>query len=197
MKSLRFLGSEVFLGTLIALLSILTALASWQSSVADSNQSAFELKAMENLNNGNAEYISANQYIIYDYNMYDGWYTADDPELAEYYQSSYTQELQDALAVNPEDPFSDEYYDTMFAEAYAYWEEFESNMQIAAQWNQRGDELQMVMLIMAVGLAFVAWASLLGPESRMRMLFSIMALLTLIGGVIMIMAWTKSHTFFY
>jgi hypothetical protein len=58
-------------------------------------------------------------------------------------------------------------------------------MQIAGQWNERGDELQLVMLIMAVGLAFAAWASLLGPESRMRLLFSFLALLTLVVGIIM------------
>lgn len=185
MKYLRFLGSEVFLGTLIALLSILTAVASWQSSVADSNQSASELRAMENLNNGNAEYVSANQYIIYDYTMYDGWYTTDDPELAEYYQINFSELLQDSIDRDPDNPFSDEYYEIWYADAVAYWDEFESNMEIAAQWNERGDALQLVMLIMAVGLAFAAWASLVGPESRMRILFSIMALLTLIGGMIM------------
>ena len=58
MKSLRFLGNEILLGTLIALLSIFTAFASWQGSIADSKQSEHELLAMQDLNDGNAEYLS-------------------------------------------------------------------------------------------------------------------------------------------
>jgi hypothetical protein len=40
------------------------------------------------------------------------------------------------------------------------------------------------MLIMALGLAFVAWASLLGAESNMRILFAIFATLSLIAGLV-------------
>jgi hypothetical protein len=71
---------------LIGLLSIFTAFASWQGSVADSKQSEHELLAMQDLNDGNAEYLSANQFIVYDYTMYDGWYTTSDPVHEEYYQ---------------------------------------------------------------------------------------------------------------
>jgi hypothetical protein len=185
MKSLSFLGSEVALGTLIAVLSILTAFASWQASVADSNQSDNELKAMQHLNDGNAEYLSANQFIVYDYTMYDGWYTTSDPDHEEYYQNSYSTTLQNAIAANPDDPFSDQYYDEMYGTAYSYWDDFDSASAVAAQWNERGDRLQLVMLIMALGLAFAAWASLGKEESRMRVLFAVMAVITLVAGIIM------------
>ena len=188
MKSLRFLASEVFLGTLIALLSIFTAYASWQGSVADSNQSEHELSAMQHLNDGNAEYLSANQFIVYDYSMYDGWYTTTDPVYEEYYQSSYSDELRAAIAADETNPFSEEYYESMYASAYAYWDDFDTDSQIAAQWNTRGDELQLVMLIMALGLAFAAWASLLGQESRMRLLFSALAFITFVSGMIAYLA---------
>ena len=184
MKSLRFLGSEVTLGTLIALLSIFTAFASWQGSIADSKQSEHELKAMQHLNDGNAEYLSANQFIVYDYSMYDGWYTTSDPDLEAYYQNSYSAELQNAIAADPDDPFSDAYYDSMYASAYGYWDNFDTDSEIAGQWNERGDNLQLVMLIMALGLAFAAWASLGKEESNMRLLFSTMAIITLVAGII-------------
>ena len=184
MKSLRFLGNEVTLGTLIALLSIFTAFASWQGSIADSKQSEHELKAMQHLNDGNAEYLSANQFIVYDYSMYDGWYTTSDPDLEAYYQNSYSAELQNAIAADPDDPFSDAYYDSMYASAYGYWDNFDTDSEIAGQWNERGDNLQLVMLIMALGLAFAAWASLGKEESNMRLLFSTMAIITLVAGII-------------
>ena len=41
-----------------------------------------------------------------------------------------------------------------------------------------------VMLVMALGLAFAAWASLGKEESNMRSLFSLLAVITLVIGVI-------------
>jgi hypothetical protein len=184
MKSLRFLGNEIVLGTLIALLSVLTALASYQGSIADSKQNEHEVKAMQELNDGNAEYLSANQFIVYDYTMYDGWYTSDTEDNATYYESSYSQELQDSIVANPDDPFNDAYYDAMYATAYSYWDDSAANFEQAGEWDNRGDGLQRVMLIMALGLAFAAWASLLKEESNMRLVFSVFALITLAAGVI-------------
>ena len=63
MKFLRVLGNEIILGTLIAVLSVFTAVASWQGSVADGKQNEFELLGVTSLNDGNAEYLRANQDI--------------------------------------------------------------------------------------------------------------------------------------
>jgi hypothetical protein len=168
MKFLRILGTEVVLGTLIALLSVFTAVASYQGSIADSKQNESEVAAMQQLNDGNAEYLSANQFIVYDYSMYDGWYISDTEDKAAYYEASYSEELQNAIATNPDDPFSNEYYDAMYTSANDYWVESDSNFELASQWDNRGDGLQLVMLIMALGLAFAAWASLAREESNMR-----------------------------
>jgi hypothetical protein len=184
MKSLRFLGNEIVLGTLIALLSIFTALASWQGSIADSQQNEHEIKAIQQLNDGNAEYLSANQFIVYDYSMFDGWYTSDSEDKAAYYESSYSEALQEAIAADPDNPFSAAYYDSMYASAYDYWAESDANSEVAGQWDNRGDALQLVMLIMALGLAFSAWASLLKEESNMRLVFSALAIITLAAGII-------------
>lgn len=184
MKSLRILGNEIVLGTLIALLSVFTAVASYQGSIADSKQSESEVAAMQQLNDGNAEYLSANQFIVYDYSMYDGWYISDSEDKAAYYESSYSEELQTSIATNPDDPFSTEYYDSMYASAYGYWDESDANFELAGKWDNRGDGLQLVMLIMALGLAFAAWASLIREESNMRIVFALFAVITLAMGII-------------
>jgi len=184
MKALRILGSELILGTLIALLSVFTAVASYQGSIADSKQNENEILAMQQLNDGNAEYVSANQFIVYDYTMYDGWYTTDSDDKAAYYESSYSQELQDAIDANPDDPFSDAYYDAMYTYASELWDESDVSFDLASQWDNRGDALQLVMLVMALGLAFAAWASLLKEESNMRILFAMFGLITLALGII-------------
>jgi hypothetical protein len=183
MKSLRVLGNEIVLGTLIAVLSVFTAVASYQGSIADSKQNESEVKAMQSLNDGNAEYLTANQFIVYDYTMFDGWYTADTADKEEYYQASYSQELQNALAADPENPFSEEYYDAMYASANEFWAVSDEAFVKAGQWDNRGDGLQLVMLFMALGLAFAAWASLLKDESNMRVLFAALAVMTMVVGL--------------
>lgn len=184
MKFLRFLGNEFVLGTLIALLSVFTAVASYQGSIADSKQNEFEISGMKNLNDGNAEYLSANQFIVYDYSMFDGWYTAETADKEEYYLSSYSQELQDSIAADPENPFSEDYYNAMYASSYAYWDESDASFETAGQWDNRGDGLQLVVLIMALGLAFSAWASLAKEESNMRLAFSLLAVVMLVLGIV-------------
>jgi hypothetical protein len=184
MKFLRILGNEIVLGTLIAFLSVFTAVASYQGSIADSKQNESEVAAMQQLNDGNAEYLSANQFIVYDYSMYDGWYISDTEDKAAYYEASYSEGLQNAIAINPDDPFSNEYYDAMYTSANDYWVESDFNFELASQWDNRGDGLQLVMLIMALGLAFAAWASLAREESNMRFVFGLFALITLMMGIV-------------
>ena len=188
MKSLQFFGKELVLGALIAILSVFTAYASWQGSIADSQQNANEVKGMQSLNDGNAEYLSANQFIVYDYTMFDGWYTTDDEAKAEYYESSYSDELIAAIEANPEDPFSEDYYNAMYASADALWEESDAAFELAGQYDNRGDGLQLVILFTALGLAFSAWASLLKEESNLRPLFGFAAAIMLIIGLVAYLA---------
>ena len=188
MKSLRFLGNEIILGSLIAILSVFTGVASYQGSIADSKQNENEIRGMKDLNDGNAVYLEANQFIVYDYSMYDGWYTADTADKEDYYQASYSPELQESIAANPDDPFSDAYYEAMYASANEYWTTSDAAFEAAGQWDNRGDGLQLVVLIMALGLAFAAWASLLKDESNMRLMFAVLAIIMLVWGVIRYLA---------
>jgi hypothetical protein len=186
MKFLSFLGKEVVLGTLIALLSIFTTLASLQGSVADGKQNEYEILGMKSLNDGNAEYLRANQDITQDYNYFDNWYLNLDerPDVAEYYQGSFSQALLDAMDRDPDTVWDDQYYNDVYADADAYFDDSDFNFETAGEWNNRGDGLQIVLSIMALGLAFAAWASLLKEDSNMRMLFALFAVIALVIGVI-------------
>ena len=186
MKFLGFLGKEVVLGTLIALLSIFTTLASLQGSVADGKQNEYEILGMKSLNDGNAEYLRANQDITQDYNYFDNWYLNLDerPDVAEYYQGSFSQALLDAMDRDPDTVWDDQYYNDVYADADAYFDDSDINFETAGEWNNRGDGLQIVLSVMALGLAFAAWASLLKEDSNMRVLFSLFAVIALVIGVI-------------
>jgi hypothetical protein len=170
----RLFGHEILLGSLVAVLSVLTALVSYQGSMADLKQ----------LNDGNAEYLEANQFIIYDYTMYDGWYTSTDEEKSAYYVENYSEELQEDLVANPGDPFSDSYYETMHATSQEYWVDSDTNFELASQYDKRGDRLQMVVLLMALGLAFAAWAALMRVESNLRRVFGLFSIIMLVVGLV-------------
>jgi hypothetical protein len=180
---LRIFSSELVLGTLVAVLSVLTAVAAYQGGMADSDQTKYNVQGQQELTNANAEYLTANQLIVYDYSMYDGWYTAENDTKSEYYKSSFSEQLQAAYAANEEDAFSETYYDAMYAEATALFDKADGLFKLAEKFNERGDQLQLVMLIMALGLALAAWASLLKDESKIRLAFAILSIITLVYGV--------------
>ena len=185
-KFFGFLSNEIFLGTMIALLSVFTAVTSYQGAMADSKQNEFEIKGMKSLNDGNAEYLRGNQDITQDYNYFDNWYLNVDerPEIADYYKSNFSEQLTAAYERNPEVVWDEQYYTDMHADATALWDESDKDFDLGSKWDERGDQLQLVMLVMALGLALSAWASLLGAESKMRVIFSLFGLITFIAGII-------------
>jgi hypothetical protein len=186
MKLFRFLGNEILLGTLIALLSVFTAVSSYQGALADGEQNKYELLGMQSLNDGNAEYLRANQDITQDYNYFDNWYLNVDerPTIAEYYQSSFSQPLLDAIDREPDKVWDDQYYTEMYAESDQYFDDSDANFELGIQWDERGDKLQLVLMIMALGLAFAAWASLMKEDGHLRPFFGLFSILSLIIGVI-------------
>jgi len=122
-RSLGFLGNEILLGTMIALLSVFTAVASFQGAMADSEQNKYEILGMQALNDGNAEYLRTNQDITQDYNYFDNWYLNVDerPEIAEYYEGNFSENLAAAIERDPETVWDDQYYTDMYADSDSYF----------------------------------------------------------------------------
>jgi hypothetical protein len=182
----RFLTSEVALGTLIAILSILTAVASYQSGLAGAAEGDANIEGQRLLADSNAEYVLVNQEVVYDYNMFDGYYINDgeDQFRADYYRDEFSEALNAGMERDEEDPFDDAYYDEVFADADDLYDEATAKFEDAQVASEKANKLQLVMLIMAVGLSFAAWASLLDGASKMRLFFAIAALAALILGLL-------------
>jgi hypothetical protein len=185
-KVVSFLGNELLLGLLITALSIFTAISSLWGALADGNQNDAEIKGMQAQNDGNAEYLTENQNISQDYNYYDNWYLNQDTNLeaAEYYQLNFSQPLQDAIARDPNTVWDDQYYEEMAVTSTGYFNDSEADFILAANWNERGDWLQLVLTIMAIGLAFAGWASINKEESNLRAFFSLLSIIALIIGLV-------------
>lgn len=177
------LGSDLMLGFLVAFLSVLTALAAYQGSIADSQESDLNVAGQKQLTEANSFYLETNQFVLYDYNMYDGWYVTEDPDIADYFYANFSEELIASMD-RSEGPFDDEYYDSMYADADSLYDEALDYFDQAQAAGERAIQMQLVVLIFAVGLALAAYASLIKPEKRIRAVFAIASTLAFIMGLI-------------
>jgi len=182
---LNRLSSELILGALVAVLSILAAVSGYQGGMADSKQTEHNVLGQKDLTNANSEYLTANQMIVYDYQLFDGYYTATTPEQEEYYQSQYSEPLQAAIAANPDDIFTEAYYDEMYAVANEQFASADAQFDLAGKYNERGDALQLVLMISALAVAFAAWASLLEAGSSVRVVFAILSIVGLVYTIVL------------
>ncbi|MBI5946078.1 MAG: hypothetical protein HY864_17080 [Chloroflexi bacterium] len=181
----KFFGNEIFLGALIAVLSVFTAFVSYKGAMADSEQNKYEILGMQALNDGNAEYLRTNQDITQDYNYFDNWYLNVDerPEIAEYYQSSFSDALTAAIERDPETVWDEQYYTDMYAESDQFFADSDTNFEIGSQYDEYGDQLQLILTFLAIGLAFAAWASLNKEESNLRFFFSLFSVVIFVIGL--------------
>jgi hypothetical protein len=181
---LSFFGHEIALGVLIALLSIIVALASYHSAIAGSEETKHNMMSIQAMTDANGEYVSANQFIIYDYTLYDSYYTSDlGSDKEEYYLSSFSETLLADLDAGT-DLFSEAYYDAMYAEANDMSAEATNIFRIAQQFSTRGDLMQYAAMFATLGLVFAGWASLNSEGSRIRLLFGILASILLVVSII-------------
>ncbi|MCX6081045.1 MAG: hypothetical protein NTW32_16065 [Chloroflexi bacterium] len=167
-------------------MSVGVAYGSYQGSMADSDQNKNEIEGMKSLNDGNTIFLTANQTLTQDYAYYDSWYTNLDtnPDLSAYYLDL----MSDNLATLAQKDSMDQtewtaYEEGIFADAYVYFDRSEAFFKLAGAWDEKGDLLQLVVLFMALGLTFAAWASLLKDESNLRPLFAILAIVMLIAAL--------------
>jgi len=180
---MKWVGSNLVLGLLVTVLSVFTAVTNYSTYVVGGNASGHETEGDRLLADSNTEYISASQFIIVDYSMYDSYYVNLDVDdfAAEYYQSQFSDTLQ--ASADRDNPFDDQYYDEMYADANAKFDEAFVKLDLANAESEREAGYQLAMLIAAVGLAFAAYASLLDEANRLRRIFALMSLMMLIFSI--------------
>lgn len=185
-KLLSILGSEILLGSLVAILSLLTAVASFQGGLADSAESDANVEGQKILSDSNTEFLRANQDIIQDYTMFDGWYINDgvNDENAEYYKANFSDALI-ASSERPDGPFDDAYYTEVYTDADASYTEAMAKFDEAQKAGDKADKYQMDVMIFGVGLALAAWASLGKEDSKLRPVFGVISIALGVYGLIL------------
>ena len=176
-KRTALLGSTLILGLLVSVLSVLTAGANYMAYQEGNSSLDNNLDGDRALAESNTLYLEATQYIIVDYNMYDGYQIQSglDDVAAEYYHSQFSAPL--LSSVERDGIWDDQYYDEMYTDALAKRDEAFAFFDEAKRQSERESGYQLSMLIAAVGLAFAAYASLMDETKRLRSVFALISIL--------------------
>jgi hypothetical protein len=176
--------SQIVLSSLIVVLSLFTAFISYERSLASSAQLRQNTAALRELMLGTSAETMANANYQYDLSNYSDAELATDDIQKTKYEVRYSEELQNAITKNVDDPFSDEYFQKIFAESEQHRNEAEVLFNEADGYSKRGNALQQIILITTLGLGFVAWTSVIKNERHLiRIVFIAFAFLTLAYGI--------------
>jgi hypothetical protein len=163
---------ENMLTAMIALLAISTAGTAYLSHMEGSESTDNYFRSQSILVEANSLFLEANQAIIYDYSMYDGYYLAEaegDTNTSDYYYASMSIELKDSLD-REEGPFDDQYYQEIYQLPNEVYENGTMIAGVASEQNTASDGYQLAVLISAVGLSLTGWAALMGSK-RLKLTF--------------------------
>ena len=174
------LGSELFLGLLVTVMSVLTAYINYSTYQVGGVSSDYQTQGDRKLADSNTEYVVSSQYVIQDYTMYDGYYINKDVDdfAAEYYEGNFSDELK--ASIDRGTAFDDQYYEDMYAPASDLFNEAFDLFDKANAESEKETAYQLAMLSAAVGLAFAAYASLLAQESQLRGWFAVLSVAMLV-----------------
>lgn len=182
---LSLLTSEILLGCLVALLSVMTAAAAYLGSVADLQEADANVEGQKVLSLSNTEFLRANSEIAQDYGYFDNYYMNQDvrEDIADYYKDSFSDTLKTS-ADRKDGPFDDQYYTDMYTDADQTYDEAMVKFEEAQKAGDKADRFQLDVLIFAVALSLAAWASVVKEDSKIRPLFSTLSLVISVVGVI-------------
>jgi hypothetical protein len=178
-RLLTGVGSNLILGFLVSALSVLTASANYMAYQAGNTAGDYEAEGDRLLALSNTYYLEANQNIIVDYTMYDGFYINGgvDDFAAQYYQDQFSASLLDSI--DRDSLWDEQYYNDMYSLSEETVADAQASFDLANAEDEREAGFQLSMLIAAVGLAFAAYASLLNEENRLRLVFALISFLLL------------------
>jgi len=168
---------NLFLGILVTIYGIVATLVSYQSSQLNDGASNMTFVGIMELTKGNDAYAVADNLVNSDYDamreMLLLWERGGSDAEVQIWQDALSQEALDSL--DRSDDLDDVYY---------YANELYDNAELAYQTAQVylevANDYDLVTLLLALGLAFTAWASLLDNLKLVRFIFAGMSVLLLV-----------------
>lgn len=202
---------EMIIAIILGITAVLTAYASWQSSLYGGNQATNYTKGTAMIGEANSMYNEAAQYISQDMNTWniisglrvDAAFAeykgeADDMERAQY-------KIEQVMADNVNDEFAaaidwadaqtdyaspfdmEGYLDSYYIEANATYEEGEATIEEGQKANSLGDKLGLVTVIFAVVLFILGIVSTF-KNPKTKMVVTGVSILAMVFGLIMMLS---------
>jgi hypothetical protein len=177
---------EPVLGAMVAVFGLLTAFAAYQAGIYGGNSAESYFVALTDLSAANAEYSYRDQTATQDVNLVLEWDIQHEQgaseELLGYIYDSISPMGQEA--VERSEDLDDTYYKVLYGWADALAENSDKAFRAAQDWDQLGDSYELLVLILALGLGFSGWASLMRADGITRYVFGVMGVIALIFSVI-------------
>jgi hypothetical protein len=185
---------NLFLGILVTIYGIVATLVSYQSSQLNDDASNMTFVGIMELTKGNDAYAAADNFVTADYDaitqMFLLWERDGSDAEVQIWQDTLTQDAQDAMDRSGD--LDDIYYEDAYANANDLYDNAELAYQTAQDYLEIANDYDLVTLLLALGLAFTAWASLLENLKLVRFIFSGMSVLIL--AVSLFIYWGAAST---
>ena len=202
---------EMLIAIILGITAVLTAYASWQSSLYGGNQATNYTKGTAMIGEANSMYNEAAQYIAQDMNT---WNTINslrvDLEFAKYYEDTDEQErvqwkIDQIMADNVSEglsaaidwadaqteyasPFDKEgYLESYYVDANATYEQGEATIEEGQKANSLGDKLGLVTVIFAVVLFILGIVSNF-KNIKTKIVVTGISILAMLFGLIMMLS---------
>ena len=173
------------LAAVVAIYSILTAVAIFSASRAESLYYDNVFIAQAHLNDANELSIEANLRILHDLSVWEQIrvheLAGSNPAVNEFLYGQFSAEAQASLKRSGE---ADEIYEQEVRSAQIEERELAArSFEHATAWSRRAGTYQVLAGVLAIGLAFAAWASLMDGTGSVRWLFALVATLILVASL--------------
>jgi len=171
------------LAALVTVYGILTAVVIFMASGADGLYYDNVFIAQAQLNDASELAIEAQIGILHDLSVLEQIQVhileGSDEEIIDYLYGQLSAEAVESLERSAE--LDDVYAERVFAVHNAERENAMISFDLAGAWSERAGVYQGLATVLAVGLAFAAWASLMEKGGCLRVAFAVVALLVLIA----------------
>jgi hypothetical protein len=180
---------EPALGAMVAIFGILTAYAAWQAGVLGGDSAEQYFIGLSDLSEANSYYASGDQEYVQDNSLFiqleiqdqlleDADYTAIEDVLTPYFSEAAN------LAMEKGDWDEDIYAAEIYHDANILFENSAEAFIAAQELDALGDSYELLVLLLALGLGFAAWASLMRADGWTRYIFGGMGAILLVISII-------------
>lgn len=172
---------NVFLGILVTIYGIVATLVSYQSSQLNDDASKMTFVGIMELTKGNDAYAAADNFVTADYDaitqMFLLWEQGGSDGEVQIWMDTLTQDALDAMDRTGD--LDDKYYEDAYASANDLYDNAALAYETAQEYLEVANDYDLVTLLLALGLAFTAWSSLLENLKLVRFIFAGMSVLLL------------------